>query len=129
MCEALQPGHRTANGSRLRRFATASRVSSRSGRPASEPPIALGDDYALDPAWSPSGRFLVYTGRDVGTVLPIRAVNADGTPRRVPELFLHRGSRRLDFLGGDDRSLVILKGALSQKEFWVWMSRAALNAR
>ena len=84
-----------------------------------EPPIALGDDYALDPAWSPSGGFLVYTGRDVGTVLPIRAVNADGTPRRLPELFLHRGSRRLDFLGGDDRSLVILKGALSQKEFWV----------
>ena len=41
-------------------------------------PIALGDDYALDPVWSPSGRFLVYTGRDVGTVIPIRAVNADG---------------------------------------------------
>jgi Tol biopolymer transport system component len=86
---------------------------------SNEPPIALGDDYALDPVWSPSGRFLVYTGRDVGTVLQVKAVNADGTPRRLPELFLHRGSRRLDFLGDDDRALVTLKGALSQKEFWV----------
>ena len=86
---------------------------------SNEPPIALGDDYALDPVWSPSGRFLVYTGRDVGTVLQVKAVNADGTPRGLPELFLHRGSRRLDFLGDDDRALVTLKGALSQKEFWV----------
>jgi dipeptidyl aminopeptidase/acylaminoacyl peptidase len=82
------------------------------------PPIALGDDYALDPVWSPSGRFLVYTGRDVGTVLTVKAVNADGTPHALPELFLNRGSRRLDFLGGDDGTLVILKGALSHKEFW-----------
>jgi Tol biopolymer transport system component/DNA-binding winged helix-turn-helix (wHTH) protein len=82
------------------------------------PPIALGDDYALDPVWSPSGRFLVYTGRDVGTVMPVKAINADGTPHVLPELFLSRGSRRLDFLGDDDRALVILKGTLSHKEFW-----------
>jgi Tol biopolymer transport system component/DNA-binding winged helix-turn-helix (wHTH) protein len=82
------------------------------------PPIALGDDYALDPVWSPSGRFLAYTGRDVGTVMPLKAINADGTPHALPELFLSRGSRRLDFLGDDDGTLVILKGALSHKEFW-----------
>jgi DNA-binding winged helix-turn-helix (wHTH) protein len=81
-------------------------------------PIALGDDYALDPVWSPSGRFLVYTGRDVGTVMPLKAINADGTPHVLPELFLSRGSRRLDFLGDNDGTLVILKGALSHKEFW-----------
>jgi Tol biopolymer transport system component len=83
-----------------------------------DPPIGLGDDYALDPVWAPSGRFLVYTGRDVGTVFPIKAIDADGTPRSLPELFLNRGSRRLDFLGKDDSTLVILKGALSHKEFW-----------
>jgi Tol biopolymer transport system component len=82
------------------------------------PLIALGDDYALDPVWSPSGRFLVYTGRDVGTVMPVKAINADGTPHTLPELFLSRGSRRLAFLGDDDGTLVILKGALSHKEFW-----------
>ena len=60
----------------------------------------------------------MYTGRDVGTVMPVKAVNADGTPHALPELFLSRGSRRLDFLGDDEGTLVILKGALSHKEFW-----------
>lgn len=81
------------------------------------PPVQLGDDYALDPAWAPSGEFLAYTGADVGTELTIGAVNADGTPRAIPELRLSRGSRRLDFLG-DDATLVFLKGTLSHKDFW-----------
>jgi Tol biopolymer transport system component/DNA-binding winged helix-turn-helix (wHTH) protein len=83
------------------------------------PPIPLGDEYALDPTWSPTGEFIVYTGRDVGTTFEIRAVNADGTPYALPTLFLNRGSRRLDFLGTDENALVVLKGALSHKEFWV----------
>jgi WD40 repeat protein len=83
-----------------------------------DPPVALGDRYALDPVWSPSGRFLVYTGRDVGTVMPLEGINADGTLHPLPEVFLSRGARRLDFLGDDDGTLVILKGALSHKEFW-----------
>jgi len=89
--------------------------------PATEngPPIPLGDGYALDPVWSPSGRFLIYTGPDVGTVFEIKAVSADGKPYVLPTLFLNRGSRRLDFLGTDEDRLVILKGALSHKEFWV----------
>jgi Tol biopolymer transport system component len=82
-------------------------------------PIALGDDYALDPIWSPSGQFIIYTGRDVGTTFEIKAVNADGTPHALPRLFLNRGSRRLDFLGADEDALVVLQGALSHKEFWV----------
>jgi DNA-binding winged helix-turn-helix (wHTH) protein/Tol biopolymer transport system component len=82
-------------------------------------PIALGDDYALDPIWSPSGQFIIYTGRDVGTTFEIKAVNADGTPHALPRLFLNRGSRRLDFLGANEDALVTLQGALSHKEFWV----------
>jgi DNA-binding winged helix-turn-helix (wHTH) protein/Tol biopolymer transport system component len=82
-------------------------------------PIALGDDYALDPIWSPSGQFIIYTGRDVGTTFEIKAVNADGAPHALPRLFLNRGSRRLDFLGENEDALVTLQGALSNKEFWV----------
>lgn len=81
--------------------------------------IQLGDDYALDPVWAPSGRFLLYTGRDVGTAFQVKAVSAEGEPHLLPTLFLNRGSRRLDFLGADDDAVVILKGALSHKEFWV----------
>jgi Tol biopolymer transport system component/DNA-binding winged helix-turn-helix (wHTH) protein len=80
--------------------------------------VALTDEYALDPAWSPSGKFLVYTAADVGTVFEVRAVNADGTPHATPKLALSRGSRRLAFLGTDENTLVILKGAMSHKEFW-----------
>jgi DNA-binding winged helix-turn-helix (wHTH) protein/Tol biopolymer transport system component len=82
------------------------------------PPIALTDEYALDPVWAPSGRFLVYTAADVGTVFEVHAVGADGAPHAIPKLSLTRGSRRLAFLGADEQTLVILKGALSRKEFW-----------
>lgn len=81
-------------------------------------PIQIGDDYALDPVWSPTGQFLVYSGADVGTNVAVKAVNADGTPRVIPDLVLSRGSRRMDFLDTDD-ALVILKGDLSYKDFWV----------
>jgi len=81
-------------------------------------PVALGGGYATDPVWSPTGRFLVYTGHDVGTVIELKAVRADGGPYVVPTLFLNRGSRRLNFLGTDENTLVFLKGALSHKEFW-----------
>jgi Tol biopolymer transport system component len=80
-------------------------------------PIQLGDGYALDPVWSPTGQFLIYSGADVGTNVSVKAISADGTPRVIPDLVLSRGSRRMDFLGTDD-ALVILKGNLSYKEFW-----------
>jgi Tol biopolymer transport system component/DNA-binding winged helix-turn-helix (wHTH) protein len=85
----------------------------------SGPPIPLSDEYALDPAWSPSGRFLVYSGPDVGTAFRVKAVSAEGAPHALPELFLVRGSRRLDFLGDDEDSLVVLKGTMAEKQFWV----------
>src|SRR4029077_18314394 len=76
------------------------------------------NEYSTDPIWSPSGRFLVYSGADVGTTFSLKAVNADGTPHNLPKLILTRGARRLAFLGGDD-ALVIMKGNISHKEFWV----------
>jgi Tol biopolymer transport system component/DNA-binding winged helix-turn-helix (wHTH) protein len=80
--------------------------------------VRLTDEYALDPVWSPSGRFLVYTAADVGTVFDVHAVDADGARHAMTKLSLSRGSRRLAFLGADENTLVILKGALSRKEFW-----------
>jgi hypothetical protein len=37
------------------------------------PAVALTEEYALDPVWSPSGEFLVYTAADVGTVFELHA--------------------------------------------------------
>jgi Tol biopolymer transport system component len=81
-------------------------------------PILLVNEYSTDPTWSPSGRFIVYSGADVGTTFSVKAVNADGAPRPLPNLILTRGARRLAFLGGDT-ALVIMKGDISHKEFWV----------
>jgi hypothetical protein len=81
-------------------------------------PILLVNAYSIDPIWSPSGRFIVYSGADVGTNFSVMAVSADGVPRDFPKLILTRGARRLAFLGGDEE-LVILRGDVSHKEFWL----------
>jgi Tol biopolymer transport system component len=81
-------------------------------------PILLVKEYSIDPIWSPSGQFLVYSGADVGTTFSVKAVSADGAPRALPPLILTRGARRLAFLGGDD-ALVVMKGDISHKEFWL----------
>jgi DNA-binding winged helix-turn-helix (wHTH) protein/Tol biopolymer transport system component len=88
------------------------------------PALKLTDEYALDPAWSPSGSFLVYTTADVGTVFEVRAVGVGGAPRAIPKLTLTRGSRRLAFLGADEQTLVVLQGAQSHKEFWAFDLRS-----
>jgi serine/threonine protein kinase/Tol biopolymer transport system component len=100
-------------------------AASRDGQPAlfklpinGGPPVLLVQGFALDPVWSPSGRFLIYSGADVATTFALKAVAADGSPYPLPELVLGRGARRVAFLGGDD-ALVMLKGDMSYKELWV----------
>jgi len=79
-------------------------------------PVPLVKEYSTNPAWAPSGQFLVYSGADVGTTFSVKAVSADGTPRQLPKLTLTRGARRLAFLGDD--TLLIMKGDVSHKDFW-----------
>lgn len=81
------------------------------------PPSPLAASPALDPAWSPDGRFLVYSGADVGTTFPVRALDRDGRPRRLPELALTRGARRIRFLPGGS-ALVVLRGDLRHRDLW-----------
>ncbi len=79
--------------------------------------LPLVNEYAMDPVWAPSGRFLVYSGADVGTNFPVKAVGTDGSPHSMPRLSLTRGARRLAFLTED--ALIVLKGDVSHKDFWV----------
>jgi Tol biopolymer transport system component len=79
-------------------------------------PAPLVKEYSTNPVWAPSGQFLLYFGADVGTNVRVKAVNADGTPRPLPNLTFTRGDR-LAFLQTDD-ALIILKGNVSQKEFY-----------
>ena len=81
------------------------------------PPVQLVAGPADNPAWSPDGRFLVYSGVDVGTTFPLKAVDADGEPYSIPELMLPRGANRFWFLPGRP-VLIVLKGDVWHKNFW-----------
>jgi Tol biopolymer transport system component len=81
-------------------------------------PLPLVSEYSIDPVWSPDGRFMVYSGADVGTTFPLRAAAADGRPYPLPSVSLTRGARRLAFFR-DRQALVILGGEIGHKNFWL----------
>lgn len=80
-------------------------------------PTQMVAEQAANPVWSPDGRFLVYSGVDVGTTFHLKALRADGEPYGIPELILSRGANRFSFLPGRP-VLVILKGDVWHKNFW-----------
>ena len=82
------------------------------------PPAALVAEYSVDPVWSPDGKFLVYSGADVGTTFPLRAAEADGRPHPLPGLMLTRGARRVAFLH-DRPTLIFLSGEVAHKNLWL----------
>lgn len=81
-------------------------------------PAPLVTEHSQDPAWSPTGDSLVFSGPDVGTTFQVKAVSADGTPRRTPAMTLTRGARRVVFTP-DGRSLVLLRGEIRRKNVWL----------
>jgi len=81
------------------------------------PPTAFVQEYSVDPTWAPEGRFLVYSGADIGTSYPVKAATADGAVYPLPALTLTRGARHLAFLHGG-RELVFLRGDIRHKDLW-----------
>jgi Tol biopolymer transport system component len=81
-------------------------------------PQPLVSEYSVDPAWSPDGKYLVYSGADVGTTFPLRASGPDGRTYGMASLILTRGARRVAF-AGNLNSLVILRGEIGHKNFWL----------
>jgi Tol biopolymer transport system component len=76
-------------------------------------------DFSIDPAWQPSGRFVVYSGPDIGTTFSVKAVTPEGVTHPLPRLTtLTRGARRLKFLSGG-RGLVFLRGSIEHKDLWL----------
>ncbi|MGB2589304.1 MAG: hypothetical protein WBG02_08275 [Candidatus Acidiferrum sp.] len=81
-------------------------------------PSLFVQEYSVDPTWAPDGRFLVYSGPDIGTRFSVKAVKADAAAHPLPTLTLTRGARHLAFLSGG-RTLVFLRGAIQHKNVWV----------
>ena len=82
------------------------------------PPAELVAEYSVDPVWAPGGKFLVYSGADVGTTFPLRAAEIDGRPHPIPGLMLTRGARRVAFLN-DRPTLIYLSGEVGHKNLWL----------
>ncbi len=80
-------------------------------------PVAFAGESGAEPVWSPDGRFLVFSGPDIGTTFTLRAMRADGQPFPLPQLSLSRGARRLRFRPGGG-ALLVLKGELHHKDLW-----------
>jgi hypothetical protein len=78
------------------------------------PPQPMAAEYSLNPVWSPGGKYLVYSGSDVGMRFPLRASAPDGRPFGMASLILTRGARRVAF-APDTGSLVILRGEIAQE--------------
>jgi Tol biopolymer transport system component len=81
-------------------------------------PVRFVQEYSVDAAWAPDGRFAVYSGPDIGTTFSVKAVTKEATERTLPALTLTRGARHLAFLPGG-RALVFLQGEIQHKNLWV----------
>jgi serine/threonine protein kinase/Tol biopolymer transport system component len=81
-------------------------------------PQPMTADYSVNPVWSPDGKYLVYSGADVGMRFPLRASAPDGRPYGMASLILTRGARRVAF-APNSGSLVILRGEIAHKNFWL----------
>jgi Tol biopolymer transport system component len=82
------------------------------------PPTPFVTDYSVDPTWSPDGNVVVFSGADVGTTFPVKAVTANASTYQLANLMLTRGARRLAFMPGR-RSLLVLRGGMRHKNLWV----------
>jgi len=82
------------------------------------PPTAFIGEYSVDPAWSPDGLFVIYSGPDIGTTFSVKAVTAEAASHPLPALTLTRGARHVAFLPGG-RSLLLLRGEIQHKDLWL----------
>ena len=80
-------------------------------------PKPFVQEYSVDPVSTPDGRFVIYSGPDIGTTFPVKAVTAEGAPHTLRILPLTRGARHLAFLPGG-RAVVMLRGEIRHKDLW-----------
>jgi dipeptidyl aminopeptidase/acylaminoacyl peptidase len=81
-------------------------------------PAPFVREYSVDPVWAPDGRFVIYSGPDIGAKFSVKAVTDEAAPHPLPALTLTRGARHLALLPGG-RALVLLRGEIQHKDLWL----------
>jgi serine/threonine protein kinase/dipeptidyl aminopeptidase/acylaminoacyl peptidase len=86
-------------------------------------PVRLYDKLCYLPAWSPDGRFILFSEYVQGPTMQVRAVTAEGKPFALPVIQITRpGTRAMisayRFLP-DGKSLVVQRGEWRKPEFWL----------
>ncbi len=81
-------------------------------------PTRLAYEYSIDPAWSPDGQFLFYSGPDIGASFSVKALATSAATHLHPSLTLTRGARHIAFFPGG-KKLVLLRGEIKHKNLWM----------
>jgi Tol biopolymer transport system component/predicted Ser/Thr protein kinase len=81
-------------------------------------PIRLLDEISANPVWSPDGRFILYSGPQVGVMLPVKAVTPDGAPFPLPNLQVRAFAERYRVLP-NGKGIVLLQGPFREQDFWL----------
>jgi hypothetical protein len=68
--------------------------------------------------WSPDGDVVVFSGPDIGTTFPLKAVTAAAAAYALPKMMLTRGARRVAFIPGR-RALLVARGDIRHKNLWL----------
>jgi Tol biopolymer transport system component len=79
-------------------------------------PVRLAQGPVQDPAWSPDGEVIVYTGVGPNSFPPLRAVRKDGTPYELPDIKIRVDGERARFSPGGQ--LIYMQGQLPSQDFW-----------
>jgi Tol biopolymer transport system component len=80
-------------------------------------PTTFVPEYSVDPTWEPGGRFVIYSGPDIGTTFSVKSVTPGAAPHPLPLTNLTRGARHIAFLPGG-AAIVVLRGDIQHKDLW-----------
>jgi serine/threonine protein kinase len=81
-------------------------------------PIRLLDEISANPVWSPDGRFILYSGPQVGVMLPVTAVTPDGAAFPLPNLQVRAFAERYRVLP-NGKGIILLQGPFREQDFWL----------
>ena len=82
---------------------------------------------ALNPAWSPDGNLIVYTGTNVRSGAPLLAIHPDGSKADFPAIIVRRLGERARFVR-DGKSLIYMQGLGTSQDFWL-LDLASMKSR